>query len=219
MLHCRDERMRGTVHSMTDERADAAVADDRVDEGLEHAVARRVRVLRTARGLSAAQLAAAAGISPAMVSRIESASISSSLTTIQRLAAALEVPVASLFRGAEARPSAIVVRDGQGAPVVRSGTARGHAYRSLGSILSASGPSLEPLMVEFSADATELPIYEHAGVEFLLMLDGALEYQHGDRRWELRAGDSVLLDAEAPHGPTRVIEPPVRYLLVNPSGI
>lgn len=215
--------MRGPVHGMTDERADAAPIKEQTEEqsdlGLEHAVARRVRVLRTARGLSAAQLAASAGISPAMVSRIESASISSSLTTIQRLATALEVPVASLFRGAEARPSAIVVRDGQGAPVVRSGTARGHTYRSLGSILSASGPSLEPLMVEFSADATELPIYEHAGVEFLLMLDGALEYQHGDRRWELRAGDSVLLDAEAPHGPTRVIEPPVRYLLVNPEGI
>ena len=215
--------MRGPVHGMTDERADAAPAEEQTqeqpDQGLEHAVARRVRVLRTARGLSAAQLAASAGISPAMVSRIESASISSSLTTIQRLATALEVPVASLFRGAEARPSAIVVRDGQGAPVVRSGTARGHTYRSLGSILSASGPSLEPLMVEFSADATELPIYEHAGVEFLLMLDGALEYQHGDRRWVLRAGDSVLLDAEAPHGPVRVIETPVRYLLVNPAGI
>lgn len=200
------------------------MSESTVDEasepaGLEQAVARRVRVLRTSLGLTAAQLATRAGISPAMVSRIESGSISSSLTTIQRLANALEVPVASLFRGAEARHSAIVVRAGEGAPVFRSGNAVGHRYQSLGSLISSSGTSLEPLLVEFSADATELPVYEHAGVEFLLMVEGAMEYRHGDRRWVLEAGDSVLADAELPHGPLRVITSPVRYLLVNTVGV
>lgn len=187
--------------------------------GLEQAVARRVRVLRTSLGLTASQLAARAGISPAMVSRIESASISSSLTTIQRLATALDVPVASLFRGAEARHSAIVVRAGEGAPVLRSGNALGHGYKSLGSLISSSGPSLEPLLVEVSVDATDFPIYEHAGVEFLLMVEGSMEYRHGDRRWILEPGDSVLADAELPHGPIRAVTSPVRYLLVNTVGV
>lgn len=188
------------------------------DARLEKIVGHRVRQYRIAAGLTAAELAVRAGLSPAMISRIESASISSSLTTIHRLATALEVPVASLFRGVDAPHSAIVVRAGRGAPVARAGSSDGHLYWALGSLLSTVGPSIEPVMVELNAAAESFPLYEHAGIEFLYMVAGSMEFVHGDERHVLEPGDSVLLDAEAPHGPVRVIDAPARFLSVNPTG-
>jgi transcriptional regulator with XRE-family HTH domain len=64
---------------------------------LEEAIGRQVRHLRTKLGLSGAEFAAAAGISASMLSKIETGQISASLQTLQAIATALNVPIASLF--------------------------------------------------------------------------------------------------------------------------
>jgi transcriptional regulator with XRE-family HTH domain len=79
-------------------------ADDRarpVEGVLERAIAVQVRRHRRARGLTVGELALRAGISKAMLSKIENSLTSSSLTTVARLAAALDVPVTDLFHGAD----------------------------------------------------------------------------------------------------------------------
>jgi DNA-binding XRE family transcriptional regulator len=80
-------------------------ADDRrarpADGALERAIAVQVRRHRRGRGLTVGELALRAGISKAMLSKIENSLTSSSLTTLARLAAALDVPVTALFYGAD----------------------------------------------------------------------------------------------------------------------
>jgi quercetin dioxygenase-like cupin family protein len=154
-----------------------------------------------------------------MISRVESGTTSSSLTTVQRIAQALGVPIASLFRGVDAPRAAVVVKAGQGARSVRAGSRQGHSYESLGNLLPTSGPSLEPVIVELNGDAAEFPLYEHGGVEFLYILSGAIRFVHGDEEHVLSAGDSILLDAENPHGPVEVLTAPARFLSVNPTGV
>lgn len=151
-----------------------------------------------------------------MVSRIESATTSCSLKTIARLAAALDVPASALFRGIDAPHGVVVVRSGEATPTARMGTAHGHRYFDLGHMIGLSGPSLEPVLVELNPDGREFPMYEHMGAEFLYMLAGAMEFRYDDTVHVLRAGDSILLDADAPHGPVRLLENPVRFLSVNP---
>ncbi|WP_036320800.1 helix-turn-helix domain-containing protein [Microbacterium indicum] len=192
--------------------------EPRPGEGIEQVVGGRVRHYRSAAGMTAAELAQRSGVSAPMVSRIESASTSASLTTIARLAEALGVPVASLFRGVEARRAAVVVKAGQGVREVRDGSRHGHEFSRLGSILSVSGPSLEPVIVSLNADADDFPMFVHPGVEFLLVLSGSMRFAHGDDEYVLDAGDSILLDAEAAHGPVEVLEGDVSYLTVNTIG-
>ncbi|MDI6942863.1 XRE family transcriptional regulator [Microbacterium barkeri] len=200
---------------MSDPHAREPVA---ADSRLERTVGNRVRHHRLAAGLTASDLAARSGLSPAMISRIESATTSASLTTIHRLARALEVPVASLFRGADAPRAAIVVKAGGGTESVRAGSRQGHRYASLGNLLSTSGPSLEPTLVTLTDASNVFPLFQHPGTEFLYMLEGAVLFRHGDDEHVLEAGDSILLDAETPHGPTAVIAGPARFLSVNPAG-
>ena len=68
----------------------------------EAAIGRNVRQLRQQHGLTVADMAARVGISKAMLSKIENAQTSCSLSTLALLAKGLDVPVTSLFRGAAA---------------------------------------------------------------------------------------------------------------------
>ena len=68
---------------------------------LEALVGAQIRALRTALGMTLSDLAAAAGLSPGMLSKVETGQTSPSLATLTSLANALQVPVTSFFRGYE----------------------------------------------------------------------------------------------------------------------
>jgi transcriptional regulator with XRE-family HTH domain len=57
----------------------------------------QVRLLRVARGLTAAALATRCGVSRSLISQVETGRISPSLHVVRQLAAALEVPIGALF--------------------------------------------------------------------------------------------------------------------------
>ena len=180
---------------------------------LEEAIALNVRRLRQQQGLSVADMAAEIGISKAMLSKIENAQTSCSLATLALLSAGLDVPVTSLFRGADSERTASFVRAGQGTPIVRNGTQVGHEYVQLGS-LRGEHKRLESLMVELSADSEVYPLFQHPGTEFIYMLEGVMEYGHSRSVYRLEPGDSLQLDGEGAHGPTALVEVPIRFLSV-----
>ncbi len=89
--------------------------DQSVEElELETAIAHNVRRLRRQQGLSVGDMASRVGISKAMLSKIENAQTSCSLSTLARLANGFDVSVTSLFRGAEMERSAVFVKAGGG---------------------------------------------------------------------------------------------------------
>ena len=50
------------------------------------------------------------------------------------------------------------------------------------------------------------------------MLDGVMVYGHGQARYEMHPGDSLVFDGEGPHGPAELIELPIRFLAVTAYG-
>ncbi|MEV0249236.1 XRE family transcriptional regulator [Nocardia sp. NPDC050712] len=181
---------------------------------LEAAIARQVRALRRASGLSVGDMATKVGISKAMLSKIENAQTSCSLSTLARLAAGLDVPVTSLFRGADTAREAVYVPAGHGAVIVGRGTRVGHHYELLGS-LRGQHKRLEPVLVTLSNASEVFPRFQHAGTELLYMLEGVMVYGHGDAEYTLRPGDSLLLDGEGLHGPHELVRLPIRFLAVT----
>jgi transcriptional regulator with XRE-family HTH domain len=81
---------------------------------LEQAIGHQVRHHRKQAGLTVAELAVAAQISPGMLSKIENGQISPSLSTLQMLAAALNVPLTVLFSSFETRRDCSYVKSGEG---------------------------------------------------------------------------------------------------------
>lgn len=189
-------------------------AGESIEElALEEAIARNVRQYRAQHGLSVGDMAQRIGISKAMLSKIENAQTSCSLGTLARLAAGFDVPVTSLFRGADAERPASYVESGGGTPIVRNGTQVGHEYQLLGS-LRGEHKRLECLMVTLNEESEVHPLFQHPGTEFLYMLEGVMDYAHSRSVFRMRPGDSLQLDGEGAHGPVELVELPIRFLSV-----
>jgi transcriptional regulator with XRE-family HTH domain len=180
---------------------------------LEEAIGRQLKEFRRANGLSAADLARASGTSVGMISKIENGQISPSLSTLQRLSAALNVPVTALFRQFEEHRSASFVPAGQGLTIERRGTRAGHQYQLLGHGVRGA-VDIEPYLITLTEQSDVFPLFQHEGVEFIHMLEGEVDYRHGDTIYPLKPGDSLLFDPEAAHGPENLKRLPIRFLAV-----
>jgi len=173
-----------------------------------------IRELRLKDNLTIAEVAAQAGISRGMVSKIENGQVSTSLETLSKIAQALGVSLAHLFRHYN-MPSggAQLVRNGDGMEVVRRGTRRGHTYHLLA---YDQGPkkTFEPFLITMDDASEVFPTFEHPGTEFIHMLKGRIEYRHGQQTYMLEPGDSLTFRGDIPHGPERLLELPIHFLSI-----
>jgi transcriptional regulator with XRE-family HTH domain len=182
---------------------------------LRAAIGREVRACRNRRGMTATELASAARISVGMVSKIENGLISASLATLQALSQALGVPLTSLLRRFEEERNAVFVKAGAGVKVERRGTRAGQQYNLLGHIgSSSSAVSVEPYLITLTKGTDTFPLFQHAGLEFLYMLEGEIIYRHGSTLYPMSPGDSLFFDADSPHGPDQLTSLPIRFLSI-----
>lgn len=188
---------------------------DAREKVLEVAIGREVRAFRRKQNITVAELANLTGLSIGMLSKIENGNTSPSLTTLQTLANALSVPLTAFFRRFEENRDVVHVKKGEAIEIDRAGTRAGHQYNLLGHIgANASGVVVEPYMITLSEESDVFPTFQHDGIELLFMLEGELDYRHGDQVFPLKPGDSLFFDADAPHGPERLVKLPARYLSV-----
>lgn len=188
-------------------------APNRSDLSLEASIGRKVRNLRQRLQLTASEVAAEAGLSTGMLSKIENGGTSPSLSTLQALARALNVPLTSFFADFEERRDCSFVKAGQGVMIERRGTKAGHHYELLGHSLSGD-IVVEPYLITLSEDANPYALFQHEGLEFLYMLTGKVIYRHADKLYTMEPGDALFFDAGAPHGPEELVEQPMSYLSI-----
>jgi len=177
-------------------------------------VGERVRDARRALGLPMAQFAETAEISLGMVSKIEHGQTSPSLTTLTRLAHAARVPITAFFRGLDEEHDVVIVRADERMEILHEGTRDGHVYEDLGS-LRGKTRIIEPMMVTLESSDEVFPLFQHEGVEFLHMLEGAMDYGYGPKNYRLGAGDTIQIHGEVAHGPVKLVELPVRFMSVK----
>lgn len=184
------------------------------DSGLDRYIGLVLREKRQAQSLTIADVASLAGVSRGMLSKIENGQVSPSLDTLRRLAAALGMTLAQLFKNLDVpEGGAQHVRAGEGLEVVRRGTRRGHTYHLLA---YDQGPrkQVEPFLITMDDASEVFPTFTHPGVEFIYMLEGRIEYRHGRNTYLLEPGDSLTFKGSIPHGPERLIKVPIRFLAV-----
>jgi transcriptional regulator with XRE-family HTH domain len=184
------------------------------DDSLERYLGSTIRELRQRHGLTIAEVAEQAGISRGMLSKIENAQTSTSLDTLVKVANALGISLSKLFRNYHVSGGgAQLVKKDEGMEVVRRGTRSGHTYQLLA---YDQGPTklFEPFLITIEDEFEIFPAFEHPGTEFLYILQGKMDYRHGQHTYLLEPGDSLTFRGETPHGPDRLIELPIRFLAI-----
>lgn len=185
------------------------------EKNLETAIGREVRAYRRQQGMTVADLAEKTGLSIGMLSKTENGNTSPSLTTLQVLSDALGVPITAFFARYEESREAVQVKSGEGVEVEHVGTRAGHQYNLLGNLGSnASGVVMEPYLITLTDKSDVFPTFQHDGIELLYMLQGSVIYRHDDQQFELNPGDALLFDADAPHGPDKLVELPATFLSI-----
>ena len=163
-------------------------------EALSIDVGSRLRILREERGVSMRALGRRSGLSANALSMIERGLTSPSVSTLHKLANALEVPITAFFRQEPAR-SKIVFR--KASERVRAPFMRG-LWEGLGG--EAFIGRVEPFMLTLeSGGSSGAHGMLHTGHEFVFCLRGQLEYEVDNQRYLLESGDSLIFAAHLNH--------------------
>ena len=174
-------------------RAGGSAADsDLPSAGME--VGRHLRELRAERGISIRLLADQSGLNVNTLSLIENGRTSPSVSTLQMLATALDVPITAFFERDAPKSDIAYLKASQRRRVsFTHGT-----LEDLGTGLSLHGG--QPLLVTMKpkADSGPTPIV-HTGHEFVFCLEGQLTYTIQGNLYQLDPGDSLLFAAYLPH--------------------
>ena len=176
------------------------------------AVGERLRAARLARGWTARELAQAGDIALNTISLIERGRISPTVTTLHKLATALEVPLSFFVEEAPGR-QVVFLKQGQ------RRQARGIRVllENLGSGLV--GQTMEPLLLTLERGADSGPeAIVHNGHELVFCLEGRIEYRVGDEAYLMEARDSLFFEASLPHAWRNAADGTTRVLLVVQAG-
>ncbi len=172
-------------------------------------VGQRLRELRLERKLSIRALAERSGLNVNTFSLIENGKTSPSVSTLQQIAAALEVPITAFFEISLPQNSVAYLKARQ-RPLLafEHGT-----LEDMGAGLT--NRAVEPFVVtlEPHASSGDTPIV-HTGFEFVFCLQGCMTYHIEDRFYRLEPGDSLLFESYLPHSWQNEDDRPAQAILV-----
>jgi transcriptional regulator with XRE-family HTH domain len=155
---------------------------------------RRLRLLRSSRGLSLAEVAEATGISPSFLSIVENGQSDITVSRLMRLVHWYGVSIADLLQASERSVVRVVRADER-----RSIELSDERIEIL--MLAPDGQhAMMPVMNVYGEGGGMAEAAQHDGEEFVYVLSGTIELGVGkEDPIVLRAGDSAYYRAEAPH--------------------
>jgi len=168
-------------------------------EGLgQYRIGPKVRALRKAKKLGLVQLGEHSGLSPGLLSKIERGQLVPTLPTLLRIALVFGVGLEYFFDPGE-RPAVAVVRrkDRVRLPDRPGAGAPAYVFESLD--FPVTERQMDAYLAEFPAGAPASAPHDHAGAEFVYVIEGRLTITLGETAVELDAGDAVRFASEVAH--------------------
>jgi len=177
-------------------------------------IAQRLRELRDDQGWSLDELAERSAVSRSAISLIERAQSSPTAAVLDKLAMALNVPLASLFERAKS------LQEAPPSPVSRTSEQRTWSDPASGYIRRNLSPQLpSPIqLVEVNFPAGQRVAYDTAIPDTdiyqqVWLIEGTMEISVGTEQWILKRGDCLAMRLDSPivyHNPTGK---PARYMV------
>lgn len=179
---------------MKDNLMDSYDPNPNLDMQPEVLVGRKLRELRSRRGLSLRGLANLSGLNVNTLSLIENGRSSPSVSTLQQLARALEVSISTFFESQPAEKKVVFTPADQRPQATFGSTQMQNLGRDL------AGSTVQPFAVTLKpGTGSGDRLIVHTGHEFVYCLSGSIRYQIDEDEYFLKAGDSLVFEAHLPH--------------------
>ena len=172
-----------------------------LQEGLaEYGIGEKIRALRLKKKIGLVELGQHTGLSPALLSKIERGRLFPTLPTLLRIALVFSVGLDYFFAGSREKPLIAVVRKGERVTLPDRPRAKEVAYQ----FQSLDFVAAERRFNAYHAEFFPIPVdrlhpHDHAGVEFLYVLQGTLSVHFALEERTLEAGDAMYFDSTLPH--------------------
>lgn len=184
-----------------------------MDDIIEQQIARRIRQFRLDRGMTLQQLSASTGFSKGLLSKIENCVVSPPIGTLARIAEAFGVHISDFFGTPEAHPDTVFFPHSARRKVHSYGSSLNYLYELLAP--SARQRDMQPMLVTIDGSKSRFGLQQHAGEQFIFMLEGAMQYVIGERSFKVEPGDVLYFDARSPHGPKLGPDQRAKYIVVH----
>ena len=172
-----------------------------LQEGLKsYAIGEKMRALRLKKKMGLVELGRHAGLSPALLSKIERGRLFPTLPTLLRVALVFSVDLDFFFAGAREKPVVVVVRKKQRLRFPETPGKGQSAYQFESLDFPATERKLNSYYATFfPVDPGKLRTHQHAGAEFIYVLGGTLCVHVAEAEHTLSPGDSMYFDSSLAH--------------------
>lgn len=193
---------------------------DTVTQGLRsYRIGEKVRELRLRKKLGLVELGKHTGLSPGLLSKIESSKIFPPLGTLLRIALVFDVGLDYFFTERETKKVVAVVRKGERLRFPDQPGKKKPAYVFESLDFPATERVSSSFFAEFSAsEPAGAAEHEHPGFETIYVISGRLGVTVDDEEHVLSAGDSIYFDASGPHAYRRIGATPCRAVVLTVPG-
>ena len=171
-------------------------------------VSTKIRELRIEKDLTLKEISEKTGLSVSFLSQVERASSSIAITSLKKIADALEVPITSFFE--DFSNENFQVKKEEQKPFKLEGSSV--TYTRLGG--EFSGRSIEPMLVTFPPGPTPEKTFSHPGEEFYYLLEGELIFEVDGKEYVLKPSDSIHFPSTLSHSVKNPLEVDAKVLSV-----
>ncbi len=159
----------------------------------DHELGATIRALRLKRKMTIAQLSEQIGVTASLISQVERDISSPSITTLKRVAHALDVPIGHFFHSA-----------GETGQVVRADSRKQIKLPQSSITYELLTPDVQGVLeviwveIEPGGETSDQPL-SHRGTECTVVVEGEVCLTLGDQTHILRKGDSIYHAGSIPH--------------------
>src|SRR5271163_4555005 len=176
------------------ESAEAFISEKRIGE--------RIKRLRLKKSMGLVELGRHTGLSASFLSQLETGRVVPTLRNLARIAMVFSKDL-SYFFDPEPQTLFRVHRRDERVRLPQTGADDpAYFFESLGYLVPDR--QLDPYFAELlpGKEGRSPRAHQHAGCEFLYLLQGTLDVRHGETTHHIEAGDAIYFDANTPHNYT-----------------
>lgn len=153
----------------------------------------KIRLLRTQQNMTLKDLSAKSGLSISFLSQVERGNSSLAITSLQKIAEVLNVPITYFFEE-QANQHYFVPEQERKTFQIEGSSAQ---YVRLGG--NFAGRALEPFHITLPPRQKQEVVFNHPGEEFYYVLEGSVVITVDGKDYELKKGDTIHFPSTLDH--------------------